>query len=252
MKLTSLASLLVILALFLRPANSSEITKESGSFDSAGVKIAYVTAGQGDPVILVHGLYSSAAMNWELPGTFELLAQHYHVVALDLRGHGQSDKPTEEAAYGQPMVDDVLRLMDQLKISKAHIIGYSLGGIIVMKFVIDHPDRVKSAALGGMGWLKQGSIFQAEFGHLNGFGTTPPACAKAIGKLAVTQDQIKSVHLPLHMFVGDHDPCREMYVQPLERIRPDWGVTVIPDAGHITCVTKPQFKDGLIDWLQKD
>ena len=48
--------------------------KQTGTFDSAGVKIAYVEAGEGQPVILVHGLYSSAMLNWELPGTFKMLA----------------------------------------------------------------------------------------------------------------------------------------------------------------------------------
>src|SRR5262245_46298554 len=80
---------------------------KSAAFDSAAVKIAYSEAGEGAPVILIHGLYSSAEMNWVLPGIFKQLAEHYHVIALDRRGHGKSDKPTEEDAYGQPMVADV-------------------------------------------------------------------------------------------------------------------------------------------------
>src|SRR5262245_35470453 len=130
------------------------------TFDSAGVRIAYVEAGSGEPVVLVHGLYSSAEMNWVLPGTFARLAEHRHVIALDLRGHGRSDKPTAEDAYGQPMVEDVVRLMDHLAIPKAHVVGYSLGGIIVMKLMVDHPDRVISGTLGGMGWLRDGSFAQ--------------------------------------------------------------------------------------------
>jgi pimeloyl-ACP methyl ester carboxylesterase len=220
--------------------------KQTGTFDSAGVKIAYVTAGTGEPVILVHGLYSSAAMNWELPGTFDMLAAHYHVIAFDLRGHGKSDKPTADDAYGQPMVEDISRLMDHLQIEKAHIAGYSLGGIIVMKFMIDHPERVISGTLGGMGWLREGSVFQAAFGRMNGFGSTPPACAKGIGKLAVTEEQVKSVKVPVEIIVGDKDPCRRMYVEPLEKIRPDWPVTIIAGAGHLSCVSKPQFKAALL------
>ena len=219
---------------------------QSGTFDSAGVKIAYIEAGTGQPVILVHGLYSSAAMNWEMPGIFQTLAEHYHVIALDLRGHGQSDKPIAEDAYGQPMVDDITRLMDHLKIEKVHIAGYSLGGIIVMKFMIDHPERVISGTLGGMGWLRQGSAFAAAFGHMGGMGSTPPACAKGIGKLAVTEEQVRSVKAPVEIIVGDKDPCRRMYVEPLERIRPDWPVTIIAGAGHISCIAKPQFKEALL------
>lgn len=220
--------------------------KQSGTFDSAGVKIAYVEAGKGQAVILVHGLYSSAMMNWELPGTFDVLAKHYHVVALDLRGHGNSDKPTADDAYGQPMVDDITRLMDHLKIGKAHIAGYSLGGIIVMKFMIDHPNRVLSGTLGGMGWLREGSVFQAAFGKMGGLGSTPPACARGIGKLAVSEEQVKAVKAPVEIIVGDRDPCRKMYVEPLEKIRPDWPVTIIQGAGHISCVAKPEFKAALL------
>jgi pimeloyl-ACP methyl ester carboxylesterase len=224
---------------------------ESGTFDSNGVKIAYVTAGRGEPVVLVHGLYSSAAMNWQLPGTFQLLAEHYQVVALDLRGHGQSDKPEDEAAYGQPFVDDVVRLMDHLKIERAHVVGYSLGGIIVMKLIVDHPQRVIDGTLGGMGWLRPGSWQQAAFERMGAAGNTPPACVHGIAKLAVTEDQVKAIRVPIHIFVGDRDPCRRLYIEPLERVRPDIGVTEIRDAGHLNCIAKPEFKEGMLKWIEQ-
>jgi len=181
-----------------------------------------------------------------------MLAKKYHVIALDLRGHGQSDKPTAEDAYGQPMVDDIARLMDHLKIPKAHVVGYSLGAIIVMKFCVDHPDRVLSANLGGMGWLKEGSAFQMAFEGMNGRGgiaNTPPACAHGIAKLALTDKQVTSVKVPLKIFVGDRDPCKEMYVDPLEKIRPDVPVTIIKDAGHFNCIAKDDYKNGVLAWL---
>jgi len=244
--LSSSCTILLASLLICATARGAAADGQTGTFDSAGVKIAYVVAGEGQPVILVHGLYSSAAMNWELPGTFKMLAEHYHVIAFDLRGHGRSDKPTDDDAYGQPMVEDISRLMDHLQIQKAHIAGYSLGGIIVMKFMIDHPERVISGTLGGMGWLRQGSVFQAAFARLGGAGTTPPACAHGIAKLAVTEEQVKSVKVPVEIIVGDKDPCRRMYVEPLERIRPDWPVTIIAGAGHISCIAKPEFKSALL------
>lgn len=233
------------------PARGDDSGRHADSFDSDGVKIAYVTAGKGDPVILVHGLYSSAAMNWEAPGIFDMLAKHYYVVALDLRGHGNSDKPADAAAYGQPMADDILRLMDHLNIQKAQVVGYSLGGIIVMKFVIDHPDRVVAATLGGMGWLRQGSVFQETFTRLGGAGQTPAVCAQSVAKLAVTAEQVESVKVPVNILVGDRDPCKKMYVDPLEKLRPDWPVTVITNAGHITCIVKPQFKAELLKGIEE-
>ena len=102
-------------------------------FDSAGVKIHYAIQGQGDPVILIHGLYSNGRMNWDAPGTTALLAKHFRVITLDCRGHGRSDKPEADDAYGTNMVEDVIRLMDHLKIKKARVGGYSMGGMISMK-----------------------------------------------------------------------------------------------------------------------
>ena len=97
-------------------------------------------------MVLIHGLYSSADINWRLPGTIKTLAQSHQVISMDLRGHGHSAKPKEESAYGIEMARDVVRLLDHLKIKKAHIVGYSLGGMIAMKLATEHPDRVRSLA----------------------------------------------------------------------------------------------------------
>jgi pimeloyl-ACP methyl ester carboxylesterase len=245
---------LTLLLVFMSAAFSfaAPLDKQSASFDSNSVKIAYVVAGHGPPVILIHGLYSSEAINWELPGTFAMLAAHYRVIAPDLRGHGRSDKPQDQAAYGQPFVDDIIRLMDHLNIPKAHVVGYSLGGIIVMKLLVDHPDRVSSAALGGMGWLRPGSWQQTFFERTSGQrGPTPPACVHGIANLAVTQDQVQSITTPMCVLVGQNDPCRRIFVLPLERIRPDIPVTLIPDAGHLTCIAKPLFKQQLLKWIDE-
>jgi pimeloyl-ACP methyl ester carboxylesterase len=233
---------------------AADVKIQSSNFDSAGVKIVYFEGGLGSPVILIHGLYSSATMNWIMPGIFQMLAQNHHVIALDLRGHGASDKPQDDASYGQPMVDDVTRLMDHLNIQKAQIVGYSLGGIIVGKFMVDHPERVIAGSLGGMGWLRDGSFEQRVFEGLNGQKTssTPPACVHGIARLAITEQQIKSINVPVEIEVGDHDPCRRMYVDPLRAVRLDWPVVVIENAGHISCVTKEQYKDELKTWVEKN
>ena len=72
----------------------------AADFDSAGVKIHYQVEGRGEPAILIHGLHASAQMNWGAPGIIADLAKNYRVIALDCRGHGQSDKPAAEGAYG--------------------------------------------------------------------------------------------------------------------------------------------------------
>ncbi len=125
---------------------------EDKFFDSDGVKIRYIEQGTGEPVVLVHGFTASAEANWVNPGVYPDLARDYHVIALDCRGHGKSDKPHDPKAYGASMAKDVANLLDHLKIEKAHIAGYSMGGMIVLDFLINFPDRCISAIVGGQGW----------------------------------------------------------------------------------------------------
>ena len=124
-------------------------------FDSNGVKIHYVVEGQGEPLILVHGFMASVAlMKQQMPDVFSKMTQDYQIIAIDNRGHGQSDKPHDAKLYGVEMVNDVLRLMDRLKLKKAHIVGYSLGGFMTEYMLANHPDRMITATIGGMGWIK--------------------------------------------------------------------------------------------------
>jgi pimeloyl-ACP methyl ester carboxylesterase len=222
-------------------------------FDSHGVTLQYTVEGEGAPVILIHGLYSSGQMNWRAPGITRELAKNYQVITLDVRGHGGSGKPAEESAYGIELVEDVVRLMDHLKIQKAHIVGYSMGGMITMKLLVRHPERMQSAVLGGMGLFRQGSPLQEIWHNMpeRNVRATPPACARSLGALAVTADEVKAIHLPVSVVVGDRDPVRSLYVVPLHQLRPDWKVTMIEDAGHINCIVKPQFREAISDWLAK-
>ncbi len=229
------------------------VAAEPQTFDSAGVKIRYFVQGTGEPVVLVHGLYSSAKLNWDLPGVTAMLAKDFQVVSLDLRGHGESDKPNGEDKYGVEMAEDVVRLMDHLKIDRAHLVGYSMGGMIVGKLLAKHPDRALSANLGGMGWLREGSGLQKfwEVIPSREGGRTPTGLMSGMAKLAITEDELRSIKVPVEVLVGDHDPVRRLYVTPLESVRNDWPVIEIRDAGHITCLIRPQYKEELQKWLEK-
>src|SRR5215472_13835732 len=114
-------------------------------FKSDGVQIRYLVAGQGEPVILVHGWSASAEM-W--PALMNDLSQDHQIIAVDCRGHGKSDKPHDPGQYGSEMSKDVVRLMDELGLQRAHVVGYSMGGGIVMKVLVDYPDRLLSAVTG--------------------------------------------------------------------------------------------------------
>lgn len=131
-----------------------------GSFDSDGVKIHYAVAGEGEPVVLIHGWMSDATM-WgrDSAGNPKLNPpKGFKVIALDCRGHGKSDKPHETTAYGELMAADVVRMLDHLKIDRAHLVGYSMGAFLVGKVVAGHPKRVISAVYGGQVPLVKGAL----------------------------------------------------------------------------------------------
>lgn len=115
-------------------------------FVSDGVRIRYVDQGAGEPIVLLHGLGGSVE-TWTTTGIFQALAQDHRVIAFDMRGHGKSDKPHDPKKYGREMVLDVVRLLDHLGIRRAHVAGYSLGGMIVSQLLTLHPDRFLSATL---------------------------------------------------------------------------------------------------------
>jgi pimeloyl-ACP methyl ester carboxylesterase len=113
-----------------------------------GIKIHYLTLGKGTPVILIHGYTGSAEGNWFRNGIAQALAKTNLVVAIDCRNHGRSDKPQPG---GPGRAEDVIELMDHLKIQKAHFHGYSMGGGIVGRLMAMIPDRFITAGFGGSG-----------------------------------------------------------------------------------------------------
>jgi pimeloyl-ACP methyl ester carboxylesterase len=158
------SGLLALLGLIgMLPAAGLAQPPDTQAINVKGVKIHYLVEGKGDPVVLIHGLHSSADSNWKKIGVMEDLAKDHRVIALDLPGHGMSDKPEKEDAYGLQMMEDVIAVMDHLKVKKAHIVGYSLGGMIVVKLLATHPERALSGTVGGMGWFKEGSPEQKFF-----------------------------------------------------------------------------------------
>ncbi|MBX9930722.1 MAG: alpha/beta fold hydrolase [Methylobacterium sp.] len=127
------------------------------SFDSDGVSIAFVdvpaTGGSGDPILLIHGFASNHAVNWVNTLWVKTLTQAGHrVVALDNRGHGESQKLYDPDAYGSDiMAGDARRLLDHLSIERADVMGYSMGARIAAYLALDESSRVRSLLLGGLG-----------------------------------------------------------------------------------------------------
>ena len=112
------------------------------SFTNGDVEIAYLDEGEGEPIVLVHGFASTKEINWAQPGWIGTLNRAgRRAVALDNRGHGASSKLYDPAAYhSAAMADDVRALLNHLKIERADIIGYSMGGMQASTIGLNHPE----------------------------------------------------------------------------------------------------------------
>ncbi len=166
------------------------------TFETGGVKIRYYVEGQGEPVVLIHGLHSSASVNWMAVGVFAELAKDHQVIALDLPGHGQSDKPNDGKAYGVQLVKDIVVLLDHLQIKQAHFVGYSLGGMIAVKLLVMYPERALSGTIGGMGWLREGSPLQRVWEQMPGRKgmRTPQVVTHTMGQFARNRKRAEGDH----------------------------------------------------------
>ncbi len=99
----------------------------------------YRKYGEGTPIIIVHGLYGSSD-NWVTIG--KELASDHEVFIIDQRNHGRS--PHSQEHNYRLMKNDLLSFMDKMKLSKAHLIGHSMGGKTIMFFAADYPERIAS------------------------------------------------------------------------------------------------------------
>src|SRR3954451_21280435 len=122
-------------------------------FQNDQIEIAYLDEGEGDPIVLIHGFASTAAINWVHPGWVTTLTKaHRRVIALDNRGHGASSKLYDPAAYhSATMAEDVRALLDHLGIARADVMGYSMGARICAFLALVHPECGRSVILGGLG-----------------------------------------------------------------------------------------------------
>lgn len=149
----------LLLCLALTGLAPGLVSAEDQFFESGGVRIRYVDQGRGEPLLLAHGYTNAIERNWIETGVLANLAKDHRVIALDMRGHGKSDKPHGPESYGEEMAKDVLRLLDHLGIKRAHIVGYSFGGRLTAKLLTTNPERFITATLvgssGQRGWTDE-------------------------------------------------------------------------------------------------
>jgi len=257
----------ILLCLLLAPLAAAE----DRTFDSAGVRIRFVDHGSGVAVLLIHGFSADLERSWVETGILPDLARDHRVVAFDLRGHGKSDKPHEPCAYDEIALDAV-RLLDHLGIDNAHLVGYSLGGIIAAKLLTTHPQRFASALLGGAAYRRSRSersdreadaaardieagVYRALL--VSTAPTDEPALVeddirarskeiaarndqralaalmRARRALIVTDAEIATVRVPSLAVVGAADPALAR-VKAMQRVWPGLEVLVVQGATHPT------------------
>ena len=108
-----------------------------------GIRINYEVQGEGEPLLFIHGLGSSQ-LDWEEQvGKFR---EQFKVITLDLRGHGQSEKPRGKYTMAL-FAKDVIALMDHLGIEKTHLVGHSLGGMVAFEIATKKPERLLSLCI---------------------------------------------------------------------------------------------------------
>jgi pimeloyl-ACP methyl ester carboxylesterase len=259
---------------------SAPIIKPRGFVDSDNLKIYYETSGEGDPVILVHGWGSSIKHNWVNTGWVETLDARRRVVSLDVRGHGESDKPHDQAVYSYArMSRDVLHVMDHLGIAKADFIGYSMGSFMGVSLLGHARERFTSMILGGIGDETDQSLaalpkLVAGLRAKEGSRITDPvasgyrAYARAderndLEALALSALQIwpegfplqlggpglADVDIPILIVNGAND---HPYIDTVHRLVgaiPGARLAVIPDRDHLSVVTDPRFKHEALAFL---
>ena len=259
---------IVILA-FALPWLAGAAAAQERYFDAGGVRIRYLERGAGTPVVLVHGFTGSIERSWIDTGVLPQLARDYRVIAFDLRGHGKSDAPHQPAAY-EHIALDVIGLMDHLGLQRAHIVGYSLGGIIAIKLLTTHPRRFLSALIGAAAYRRSQSeradreadaaareieagiyralivstaptdepppdeaLIRARSSQIPGDRFAHAALMRARRALLVTDAQIAEVTVPTLAVVGAADPQLPR-IQAMQAVWPALNVQVVPGATHPT------------------
>jgi pimeloyl-ACP methyl ester carboxylesterase len=238
--------------------------------DFGGVKIHYIDRGQGEPIVLLHGGTSNLE-SWITTGVVANLQKDFRVIAFDARGAGKSDKPRDPKAYGRQQALDVPRLLDALKIDRAHIVGFSLGASTVAQLLTLHPERFLTATqAAGAGRspeaandprieveaaeIEKGCISRSRLYRQGPPNAKPTeedyrkreeqcradpnfdqysvaASLRGYHDQAVTPDQMRAVKVPTLGIVGTLDHTLKE-MQELKRLRPDMKFVLLEGVSH--------------------
>lgn len=242
-----------------------------------GWKIAYEVLGDGEPIVLVHGFASSRAVNWKGTGWYDTLTKAgRQVIAFDVRGHGESDKPHEHAAYDEgELAADVVRLLDHLGISRADVMGYSMGGYITLRLLHDSPERVRRAIVAGVGdnYYGRGRLQTDAIAA----GLRAKSAADVVGTMpktfrvfaeqgkndlealalcmtrerhSFTADEFAGLRVPVLIVVGDKDVVTGPPTMLADAV-PGSRVVLVPGRDHMTSVGDKVYKEAALAFLNE-
>jgi pimeloyl-ACP methyl ester carboxylesterase len=256
-------------------------------YDNDGCQLHYEEYGKGAPVLLVHGLGSSTR-DWEYQ--IPELAAHYRVIALDIRGHGRSDKPRERYSIAG-FAEDVRALIEHLGLDRVHLVGISMGGMIGFQLGVDHPELLKSLCIVNSGpEVKAKSPLEyLEIAKRWGLSRlfSLETIAKVLGNLLFpkpeqaelrrkieerwpqndkraylasldaiigwgVRERLERITCPTLVITADHDYTPIAQKEAYVKEMPDARLLVIEDSRHATPLDQPQrFNSSLLAFLEE-
>ncbi len=238
-----------------------------------GSELAYRVIGEGRPLVLLHG-FTASGLQWLKHGHAAAIASRgYRVILPDLRGHGDSARPRDQAAYPPDVLaDDALALIDRLGLDDYDLGGYSLGGTIVLRALARGARPGRAIAAGqGLGVitgttsrggqyrsvltaLARGDVIEpgspdAEQAHwiILG-GADPQALLHVLDSLVPTPEStLRQITTPTLIVVGDQDE-RHASADRLAAAMPNARFTRVP-GNHFTALTSEEFRAAILDFL---
>jgi pimeloyl-ACP methyl ester carboxylesterase len=247
-----------------------------GVLRSDDAEIAYLDAGEGPPIVLVHGFASTKETNWLAPGWIDTLTRAgRRAIALDNRGHGASTKFYDPARYHSAiMAEDVRALMDRLGLARADVMGYSMGARITAFLALAHPERVRGVILGGLGIrlvegvglpetiadaLEAPSITQVTDPQgyaFRAFAQQTKSDLKALAtcirgsRQTLSREEVARITAPVLIGVGTKDSVAGS-AHELAALMPNAVALDIPGRDHMLAVGDKVFKAGVVRFLEE-
>ncbi len=247
------------------------------TFQSEGIEIAYESHGEGPPIILVHGFASNGQVNWVDTGWVEALTEAgYRAITIDNRGHGQSEKLYEPDYYpAREMAHDVVNLIDHLELGSAVLMGYSMGARISAFAAIDAPEKVTAVIFGGLGINMIRGMSDSEeiiegllapslsevthktarqfriFADHTGSDRKALAACMASSRARISEEDVRKVSVPALVAVGSDDDVGGA-PEPLAEMMEKGEALVIERRDHMRATGDPQFKAGVLAFLERN